>query len=373
LTNFQRRLGLRFSRYNHNPKMTAMKSVSRRILFVMLVSLLLIPVDAQAVSQSAPKKYTAKELIAKIIESEKKIHDVELHFERINAKDKRVLSSLDWGYERGKEYCAGILFASPEPARNIPAWDKKIRYVFDGERLYSLQEKVSFRNGQVLKEGWLGGIRPFSWSYFKRLQPTYWLGYMLFPGRCTLGEILRDAPSVTVRENPQVIEGHSCSVIEAVGIIYGHLTADLRVWVDMKRDFRPLKFEKYKSLGGGNRWKVLIHSMDKIKLEKIDGIWFPIDGRAFWFYTKKIMPPKGMTVTEFRRIPIEKGEQLARYIQVPSKNSNSKARINKETIRINKGIDPKKFTIEFPPGCEMWDDFRKVKYTIGKRDSDVEH
>jgi hypothetical protein len=63
---------------------------------------------------------------------------------------------------------------------------------------------------------------------------------------------------------------------------------------------------------------------------------------------------------------------LTRYIYKPNPVAQRRVRVYKDTVRINKGIDPAKFTIEFPLGCEVWDDFRKVKYTIGKGDSDVE-
>jgi hypothetical protein len=315
-------------------------------------------------STGRAKLYSARELIAKIIESEKKIQSVELHFDSL--KGNRVAKRLDWGYEGGKEYCVGTTFAAPEPTRNIPAWNEKIKRAFNGKMLYSLEEKVNFRNGQVIKKGWVGGIQPFDWSYFKLFQPTYFLGYMLFPGRRTLGEILRDVPNVRVREKPEVIDGHPCLVIEAVGIDDRQSINDLLIWIDTERDFRPLKFEKYKSIGQENRWKVIRHRMEKIKLEKIDGLWFPVDGTGTWFYTKEILPPKGMTDQQIRSLPREKLYALSTFIQAPFKGGPSRSRIYKDTIRINKGIDPNKFSIEFPPGCEVWDDFRKAKFIVGK-------
>jgi hypothetical protein len=42
-----------------------------------------------------------------------------------------------------------------------------------------------------------------------------------------------------------------------------------------------------------------------------------------------------------------------------------------ETIRINKGIPPDRFIINFPVGCTVWDQFQQLAYTIGGRDEDL--
>jgi hypothetical protein len=253
-----------------------MKNVRRRILFFVLVCLLLITVSAKAVSRRTPKKYTAKELIAKIIASEKKMHDVELHFDDILVgRGNHIYRSFGWGYQDGKKYCAGKVFDLGLPERNIPPWENTERKTFDGEKFCSMSDKTNFPDGQVFKKGLCGRIGP-DLDIFGNLYPNRLLGYELVKKHpvnrtnVTLGELLSTARRVSLRPKAEKVDGHSCLVVEAIGAKhvtvvgtvsgtkYEDSTLDIRVWIDTQRDFRPLRIETY--IGDQDP----IHAMGKV-------------------------------------------------------------------------------------------------------------
>jgi hypothetical protein len=341
-----------------------------------------------------PKKYTTNDLVAEIIASEKRIRSVELHFDDIVVKDNRVYSSLDWGYEGGKQYYAGKLFPPAVPERNIPAWQKEKKGVFDGEKFYSLGEKTNFWNGQVIKKGWAGSIGPDR-DIFGFFKPTRLLGYEIVKKRpvnrttVTLGELLRSAQQVSLRVDLEEIDGHLCIVAEAIGakhvtwvgnasgVRYEDCTKDVRVWIDTQRDFRPLRIETYtgdqdplQAMGRIDQWQVLNGVIENTKLEKIDGIWFPTDGITTGFSPEMVLPRDKITEVELKRLSPDQRRELVRFTYKPSSPGPRRMRVYKDTVQINKGIDPKKFRIEFPEGCEVWDDFRKAKFIIGQNGED---
>ncbi|MBA7628402.1 hypothetical protein ES703_35884 [subsurface metagenome] len=122
-----------------------MRNAKRPILILMLICVGLVPVCSARTARRTAKRYSAKQLIAKIIASERKIHDVELHYDDIIMKDSFILSSFDWGCEGDKEYLEGKIFSRANPEQNRPAYEKKRRCAFDGEKCYLLNERVSWR------------------------------------------------------------------------------------------------------------------------------------------------------------------------------------------------------------------------------------
>ena len=310
-------------------------------------------------------QYSAEELIAKIIASERRIHDVELHFDNILVgRGNHIHRSYDWGYQGGKKYVAGKYFALAVPERNIPAWERETRRAFDGQRFYLFQERVNFRDGQAIKDGWGGNTGLDRGSLC--LSPTSLLGYELSKDCRTFGELLRDTRQVSLAPRQSVIDGHRCSIVEAIGITYSKhrkFEYDVRAWIDTKRDFRPLKIEMYRSIGGKNRWKVVVARWNDIRLEKIDGIWLPVDGMVTGYFTKATAPPRRMTVAQFRRLSLKRQNEVAIFMQVPSESGSTRMKVSEGTVRINKGIDPNKFTIAIllctlirpaAPSCGDW-------------------
>jgi len=344
-----------------------MRKAKRTILIAMLILAGLVPVCSARTARRTAKRYSAKELIAKIIASERKIRDVELHYDYIILnQNNRVYTTFDWGYEQGKEYYAGKVFEHPPLEMNIPPFVDNVKVAFDGDRIRRFQEKGALADYDR------GRICPFKWDHFVYPRPTALLGDDTSRGRRTFGEILRDAPKVLVREKPEVIDGRPCRVLEAFGIVDRRSPYDVRVWIDTARDYRPLRIEKYRSIAGKNRWQVPTRVIEKIKLEKINGVWFPVEGETCGFFTKKVLPPVGMTEADIRRLPPGKWREVSTFVMKPGDTGTVRVKVNKDTVRINKGIDPGKFTIEFPQGCRVYDDFLQLAYVVGQPDAAVD-
>jgi len=187
--------------------------------------------------------------------------------------------------------------------------------------------------------------------------------------RLSLGQAIAEAESVSVKEQVELIDGRPCYVIEAINIETDpsvHWSYDVRAWIDYQRDYRPLKFEKYRSIPGKNRFKVVSRRVDNIRLEQIDGIWLPIEGTRTTFSTNDIDPPKGMTAARFGALPSEQRLQLGDFRLTPMVPTR-KLEIDVESIRLNKGISPEAFTIAFPKGCEVYDEFAGNRYIVGEQ------
>jgi hypothetical protein len=87
-----------------------MPSHNRTTPIWMLVCLLSISASAQAKSGPTPKKYSSRELIEKIVDSEREIHDVQAELLHFEPETNMPLLYFQWGYEGGKEFIAGIGF-----------------------------------------------------------------------------------------------------------------------------------------------------------------------------------------------------------------------------------------------------------------------
>jgi len=106
-----------------------------------------------------------------------------------------------------------------------------------------------------------------------------------------------------------------------------------------------------------------------IKLIKIDGIWFPIEGKRDNFTYKEVLPPelKGLTEEQARQKFSERElEEIAQKIKevavlsVPTR----KTIVDVDSIRLNQDIEPEKFVVKPPPGCEVWDEIEDRHYTV---------
>ncbi len=237
--------------------------------------------------------------------------------------------------------------------------DTKIRrYEENVRRFQEKSERTKYDRGRIC---------PFKWDHFIVPRPTTILGHDISKGRRSFGEILRGAPIVSVREKLGVIDGPSCRVLEAIGVVDRRRTFDVRVWIDTERDFRPLRIERYHSIRGKNRWRVTSKVIENIRLKKIDGVWFPVDGMITSFSTKKRQRPRGMTATEYRSLTRAKHAEVSIYTQAPGPTGPVRVKVYGDTVRINKGIDPGKFTIEFPQGCRVYDDFLQSAYVVGEK------
>ncbi len=304
---------------------------------------------------------SASELVAKIIESEKKIKDIQLHMTCTIPARNHTFYEFDWGYEHGKEFYSGIKHL--RDSRTETYETVKITQAFDGEKRWLLRvDPDAQRPG--------GGILEPDYTTFRGMMTfNTLLGFDAKElGRLSFAEAIAQAESISVRDKVEFIDGHPCYVIEAINLETDpsvDWAYDVRAWIDYQRDYRLLKFEKYRSISGKNRFKVVSRQVDNIKLKKIDGIWLPIQGDRTSFSTNVIRPPKGMTRAQFAALPTEEREQVGVFKLTPMVPTR-RLEIDVESIRLNKGIPAERFTIVFPDGCEVYDEFTSKRYVVGE-------
>ena len=315
------------------------------------------------------KPISAGEVLAKLIESEREIKDVQAHFSAILIENNFPFYEYDWGYEGGKEFMRGIENAT----ETMEIDDNKIycttntETAFDGEKTYFWRHDLDHIEAGLPSRG---AVAPLDGSVFKLvITPNVLLGFCAHEkGRLSCGEAIAQADSYSVNPEIELVDGHPCYVIEALGVEYDPelptLSWDVKVWIDYQRDFRPLKIEKYWGIEGRNRWKVLNQRVDNIRLEKVDGIWFPVEGISSHFTIKETKLPEGMTDAEFIALSPEERQQQAIF-EIEKSPPACNVKIDPNSIEINKGIPPEKFTIQFPHGCRVYDEFAQIGYIVG--------
>jgi outer membrane lipoprotein-sorting protein len=318
--------------------------------------LVIVPAEVLGRSVQKTKVWTAQELIEKIKENEENIRSLELHYEEEVSQPKPGQYSqwgYDWGYQAGKFYRVDRIL--------VPRLSREDRHACDGETLYSLgrSETGEFSGGIGARGGWGRGFS------------------LIFGWKRSLSEILRDAQQVTVQKEPDEVDGHLCAVMQANGVIDGAFRVwDYRFWIDTQRGFQPLRVERDwgdpGNLGGREHpeWR-----LDQIELKKIDGIWFPIKGVKRRFGSKpapgskpqpdycKIKAMYGQKAVIDASMKWWKSVKLVTY-EEPAYDIIS---VDPNSVRINKGIDESKFTIKFPPGCEVEDDFRGSSFKVNDK------
>jgi hypothetical protein len=331
-----------------------MQNTKRRIGIVLLVCLVLVPATVAADSVEKIKVWTARELVKRIIKSERKIKNWQVRAEYTHSNEYRIV--YDQAYDQGRKYEQGTSFypagkaniLNPPPgAKPVynPAYSSEFKYVFDGTKSYELQDDIRFTtqgsNSKIVHKGKRGSIGPGDKSLtFHNWGPHELLGYTFSDSfrRCkgkTLGEVLlRYIDKISIRKEPQNINGNLCTVIDVLGISSyapkGSCAADdWRFWIDTKRDFRPLKMTAYhlRNHDRASPQKKLTWKREITKLTKVDGIWFPIE----------------------------------------CKDDDTVVRIEKNSIRLNKEIDPANFApIDYPNGCRLSNRFTDENYIVGK-------
>ncbi|HIJ52460.1 MAG TPA: hypothetical protein HPP66_04820 [Planctomycetes bacterium] len=314
------------------------------------------------VEQKTDVQVSAPELVAKIIESERKIEDIQLHMTCTIPARNLVFCEFDWGYDGGKEFYTGFR-NSTEPGRNEISRTTQITRAFDGQNEWSL--RVSSEDKQPR-----GAI--FKPSFSLRSTMTFNTTLLGFEAkersRLSFGEAIAQAESISVRDKVEFIDGHPCYVIEAVNLETDpsvNWAYDVRAWIDYQRNYRLLKFEKCKSISGKNRFKVVARRVDNIKLKQIGGIWLPTEGRRTTFYTNDNGPPRGMSLARFAALSAQEQDRVGVFKLIPM-SPPRRLEVDVESIRLNKGIPPERFTIAFPDGCEVYNEFTGKRYVVGQ-------
>lgn len=334
------------------------------VIAVLLIMAIIIPTGFGLIGRLEDKpavQVSAQELVAKIIESERRIEDIQLHMTCTIPARNLVFYEYDWGYDSGKEFYAGFQ-NSTKPGRNEISRTTQITRAFDGQNEWSL--RVSSEDKQPR-----GAIFKPSFSLRSTMTFNTLLGFDAKErSRLSFGEAIAQAESISVRDKVEFIDGHPCYVIEAVNLVTDtsvNWAYDVRAWIDYQRDYRLLKFEKYRSISGKNRFKVVSRRVDNIKLIQVDGIWLPIEGSRTTFSTNDYGPPKGMTLAQFAALPMEEQKQVGVFKLTPMAPPR-RLEVDVKSIRLNKGIPPERFTVAFPDGCEVYNEFTGKRYVVGE-------
>ncbi len=278
----------------------------------------------------------------------------------IPEKDK-VFIDAEWGYSHGREYITGTMYVNIPGARDNVA--QSFTFAFDGDKMWI------YRQNPLVKQqhtGRIGSLETANFTGYGTLRTL--LGQDVHAsGRLSVSEALRQAKDVRVQPAMETINGHRCYVVEAIetrrsvpGVRKG---LDVRLWVDPERDYRILRLDRYKSKPGPRRWKELRRRVDNIRLQRIDGVWIPVEGE-FHNFSVRELPIPGMTKEEYKRMSVEEARQKLKYETKPLVPMRV-ITIDPESISLGKEISAEKFTIRWPEGTDIWDDFLQYGYRFG--------
>lgn len=304
-----------------------------------------------------------EKLIGKIAENEQKIQDIQLHMVCKVVKDDWLFYEYDWGYDHGKEFYSGDRYRKDRLGQTSSQERTK---AYDGNKYYSYYEDP---DGDKVRLS--GIIEASDDSYGVSLTFNSLLGYSSYGyDRVSLSQIMARADNVTVKDKPELIDGHSCYVVDVINSNIGDSPGRIcntRLWIDYKRDFRVLKRELYFDKSDEKQYfKGLRKSMDNIKLAKIDGIWLPIQGERSYYRTEDRLPD-GMSMAQFALLSESEQRDLIVFETIPSSTLKTRRlTIDPASIQLNKGISNERFTIEFPEGCEVYDSRTGKRYVVGE-------
>jgi hypothetical protein len=301
--------------------------------------------------------HSATELIAAVADFDKQIEDFEVHL-RIFMNEE-LGWDVDWGYDRGKEYWSGDFFGRLTGEAKLHL--QQTKWAFDGKKLRS---QVNYVEEKPLTVGRIQRLDIESFRSVANVKTLLGTDFR-YEGRARLGQALLDCKNIRLREQGEMIDGHLCQVLEAVG--GDHMTDgrafDIVVWIDPARQYRVLKYDKYVSYTGKMQWKELHQRVHDIKLELIDGIWFPIHGQSE-FYSRDLKPVAPFKEADYEGLSwdqaVEKGLEV-----VYGKVHRHTVEVDPATVRINRGVPPERFTIEYPVGAFVADEFTNTQYRVG--------
>jgi len=245
---------------------------------------------------------------------------------------------------------------------------------FDGVKTDFLEFYPRIENSDIVqfREGHVGGVISADlWEIDGYPCPAALLGQTLKSrARYTLAEALREAREVTLRAEPEEVDGHKCHVLDfdimgrAVGAGgYFPTQRSASIWIDAERDYRPVRIETYSHRRGRRELSMVI---GPIELKEIDGVWLPVSGLKFHFRSKHV-PDEGYTMEQLQAMEPDEAQKHFHRETVPSD-------LPPKTITVSSWrlgeIDEGLFTIDFPEGAEVWDEFRRKRYIVGSPEAD---
>ena len=317
------------------------------------------------------------DVVSALIESERKIRDVQAHFSAVHLEKEFLSYEYDWGNQGGKEFMRGrenyTQTMNPDDTKVYNRVDTET--AFDGEKTYFWRHDLAHKE---LGRPSRGAVSPLEGSVFKYvLTPNVLMGFSIHEkGRLSCGEAIAQADSYSVCDQLEIIDGHPCYVVEVRGVErdpeVSDLVWDARVWLDSERDLRPLKVESYYGgVEGKNKFAILHKRIDAIKLKKINGIWFPVEGVGWNFAIESVEPPSGISREEFSALPTAEQRRLGTF-KIMKEPYTRKVEVDPNSIKINDGLEAEKFTVKFPLGCRVYDEFTQTSYVVGGKDEITE-
>lgn len=356
------RAGFRASRPSGNISIELLKGVTMMMFqthWALRAVVCLLALQPLAFAHSGNTR-RAEDVISEIARHEEVLQNISARIVvTIPDKDKTFMV-VEWGYSHGREYVEGTKYLNVrEVGENIP---HSFKSAFDGEimRIYREDPLVKRDNGRVTS------LEPESFTGFPT--PNTLLGHHLYPtGRLTTAEALRGAKEVHLQPDMQDIDGHPCYALDVIEVYpsseLGWRAADARLWVDPARDYRVLKLELYKSAPPPMRWKEARWRVDKIKLQQIHGTWIPVEGDSHSLTTEEV-PKPGVSEEALRNMDPEEVPLHLDFKPVP-RGPMMRVQVDVDSLSFGKQIPLERFTIQWPAGTTIWDDFIQTAYKVG--------
>ena len=299
-------------------------------------------------------------IINNIIKSESKLVDMQATVRWFRDSKEGHYIDYEWAYKDGMEY-RETHNNNDWTEIDTPVWPIEI-LTYDGKKQFAYTSTLDKSN----QRGGIYGFNPIPFE--ASLMPRCLMGYSLLD---TLGDRLKKADEVSCIEQNEVIRNSICFVIEAKNIsISDNCIEHYKAWVDIERDYRPLKIEIYQNTNARNPWESLIRRIDNITLQKIDGIWYPTSGDIQYYRDSYVLTEDGRDVKTLSAEEQNKifgaltDEQAKKLVRKQSAKRGPVQHIEVSNIRLNQGVEDGRFSIDFPNGCAVWDDFIQHGYVV---------
>lgn len=305
---------------------------------------------------------SAEELLRRMAEREGALQNICGRLTVTTPETGTALVEAEWGFSHGREYLKGTTYMDFGEAgkRHVPC---RTELAFDGKRMCILRSEPFAKR----HSGRVTCLRAEDFSGLGTLNRL--MGYDLHPtGRLPLSESLKQAQSLRVLPEMQTVDGHTCHVVEAMGIRLSvepdSAFCDARVWIDPERDDRMLKLDLYRVLADPfPRWSYHLVTIDSIVLNRVEGVWVPIEGLDHPWHVD-LLPKPGTTPEALAGMTPDQYAAHVRCAVRPLMPARL-IRVAPETVEIGRDVPAERFAIDWPMGTIIWDDFVQTAYRVG--------
>jgi hypothetical protein len=295
-------------------------------------------------------------LVLRVAEHDRAIQSWQAHV--VTHLDGKLMADMEWGCQGRMEYLSGYRYVTleheEEPRKVTEGW------AFDGEKMRGLRANPAGPNSSGCVKGLVPrnfqGIPSARTLLGGDLKTEEWLRF---------GDALLKCPHVALRDATEEVCGRQCAVLELVG---GDTwpegkVDDLLFWIDEERDCRVLRYDRFSNYHPVVRWEFITRSVEVNGLERIDGHWFPTGGTVTTFncefqprapFTREDY--SGLTPEQVAERGIDVKRTKARYYTID---------VDPSSVHVNRLIPAHRFSIDFPDGCFVTDDFLGKTYRVG--------